>query len=195
MFRVIARECYSGAATEEMRQTFLRLDNRGYANKVDVLTALFDEFPPKFRIPPEEIYPFWKARFPECFSPNAEILALAEKISRRVKTAIITNGLTEVQKAKIRKTGLDKIFDTVIISEEMGVKKPDTQIFNIALERIGVRADESMFVGDHLHNDVGGSQSAGMKGIWFNPEGRVNDTDITPFLEIGNLAEILPLLG
>jgi putative hydrolase of the HAD superfamily len=99
-----------------------------------------------------------------------------------------------MQKAKIEKTKLSKIFDMVIISDEVGIKKPDPQIFYLALQRLNVNPDESLYVGDNLKNDVGGCQSIGMKGVWFNPRKNKNDTSIVPFMEICNFAEILPLI-
>lgn len=197
MFYVIAEKCYAGAATDEMKRFFIKHDNNGYASKIDVLNALFDEFPPVFRISGDEIYPFWNAHFPRCFSMDAGVLETVKKIKAAVKSAIITNGHIEGQGLKIEKTGLDKIFaeGEIIISEAAGAWKPDPRIYEIALERLGAAPEEALYVGDHLHKDIGGCQGLGIRGVWFNPLGRENDTGIKPFMEIKSFDELLNLIA
>lgn len=195
MFLIIVKECYSNVATDEMLQSFRKYDNNGYSNKTIVLNSLFDEYPPDCRIPTSDVYSFWNAKFPECFSVDLETHALLEKIAQNTKTAIITNGGTQMQKAKIEKTRLDKIFDVIIISDEVGIKKPDPQIFNLALQRLNVSTSESLYVGDNLKNDIEGCQNIGMKGVWYNPKKHKNDTDIMPFMEICNFTELFSLIG
>ena len=195
MFSVIIKNCYSGVSSNEMLINFKRNDNKGYNNKITVLNNLFNEYPPDYRIPDSEIMDFWNANFPTCFSIDEERTDMLKIIVEHSKTAIVTNGMTEVQKAKIAKTELDKIFSVVVVSEEAGVSKPDSQIFDIALQKLGIEPGETLFVGDHLENDIHGSQEAGMNGIWYNPNKLTNDTNIIPFKEIHNLNQILPLIG
>jgi len=195
MFLAVVGECYSGVSTEGMLHSFRKYDNNGYSNKVEVLNSLFDEYPPDYRIPSPEIYDFWNARFIDFFSLEEGVLDTIRLIVSGVKTAIITNGYTKTQNAKIAKAGLDKIFDTVIISEEAGVKKPDPQIFNLALQKLGVSPQEALYVGDNLVNDVDGCQKAGMYGVWYNPEKLKNETDIVPFKEITDFSQILQMIG
>jgi putative hydrolase of the HAD superfamily len=66
----------------------------------------------------------------------------------------------------IKALGIEKYFETILISEWEGIKKPDPQIFKRALDQMKVSANESLFVGDHPENDVKASQNIGMKGIW-----------------------------
>ncbi|MEF7495421.1 HAD family hydrolase, partial [Lysinibacillus sp. RSDA_15] len=96
----------------------------------------------------------------------------------------------ERQKAKISYTNLDRYFDTVIISEEVGWSKPDGRIFEIALKRLNVKPENTLFIGDDLVKDIGGCQQAHIKGIWFNPSMRKNDTDIQPYAEIHSLEHV-----
>jgi putative hydrolase of the HAD superfamily len=62
--------------------------------------------------------------------------------------------------------GIKTYFETIIVSEWEGVKKPDPLIFKKALEQLNVSPDESIYVGDHPENDVSAAQKAGMRGIW-----------------------------
>jgi len=193
MFSVIAETFYSNIVTNEMRLSFIKHDNKGYSNKITVMNSLFDEFPPANRLPSSQIYDFWDTHFPLGFSLNEEEINTLKMITANAETAIITNGRTIGQKLKIEKTGLDKIFDTIIISEDAGVEKPDAQIFNLALQRLGVRHDEALFVGDNLQKDIEGSQNANIRAVWYNPEKNINNTNIVPFMEIRCITEILHL--
>lgn len=108
-----------------------------------------------------------------------------------VKVAIITNGTTQRQKAKIHNTNLNSCFDKIIISEEVGFSKPDERIFKLALNELKVQPEDVLFVGDDLHKDIAGCQNINIKGIWFNPNKIKNSTDIKPYAEINSLEELL----
>lgn len=61
---------------------------------------------------------------------------------------------------------IDKYFDLILVSEWEGLKKPDPQIFIRALKELNVLPNESIFMGDHLENDVKAARNVGMIGIW-----------------------------
>ena len=138
-----------------------------------------------------EITDFWNSNFPKCSIIPAENINAVIKIKEHVKTAIITNGSVKSQRGKIEHTKLDKLFEVIIISDEVGVSKPDVEIFKIALRKIDILPDNALFMGDRLDKDILGCQSAGIRGIWFNPNHFINDTDIKPFAEIHDFVEIL----
>lgn len=108
-----------------------------------------------------------------------------------VKVAIITNGTTQRQRAKISNTNLNSCFDKIIISEEVGFSKPDERIFELALNELKVRPEDVLFVGDDLQKDIAGCQNVNIKGIWFNPLMIKNSTDIKPYDEINSLDQLL----
>ena len=82
------------------------------------------------------------------------------------KLGIVTNGSEKGQSAKIDVLGLRGLVDAVVISEIVGVKKPDPLIFTVATEALGVAAEEVVFVGDHPQNDVMGAVAVGMQAVW-----------------------------
>jgi HAD superfamily hydrolase (TIGR01509 family) len=82
---------------------------------------------------------------------------------------IVTNGPTEVQRAKLELLGLLDLVDFVIISEEFGVAKPDSQIFHEAINRAGVAAREAVFIGDSVEFDMAGAMACDVPTIWVNP--------------------------
>ena len=62
------------------------------------------------------------------------------------------------------------------------------------MNKLQVQPEDALFVGDDLEKDMGGPQGAGLKGIWFNPRGMDNDSDIKPDDEIQSLDELLHYL-
>lgn len=189
MFSVILEKCYEGVqhpAKDEMLHRFKEYDKGSYGdnNKINVLESLFDEYPPHYRIPRHNIQDFWNDQFPRCFSINQHTLTIINTLKQHVKVGIITNGSTQRQRAKILNSGLNSYFDTIIISEEAGMSKPDIRIFESALSKLNVQPEDALFVGDDLEKDIAGCQHAHIKGIWFNPNRIKNDPDIKPDAEI-----------
>ena len=84
-----------------------------------------------------------------------------------IKVGVLTNGLAELQRRKLRRIGLDDAFDAVAISQEIGVSKPDPRAFHAAVAMLGLEPHEVAMVGDHLTNDVGGALAAGLgAAVW-----------------------------
>ena len=81
---------------------------------------------------------------------------------------IVTNGPTEVQRAKLELLGIDRLVDFVLVSEEFGVAKPDPAIFREALRLAGVKPEEAIFVGDSVEFDMAGARAAGIPTVWVN---------------------------
>lgn len=86
--------------------------------------------------------------------------------------AVISNNLTEEQTGKIDVCGLKGYIGELVISEAVGLAKPDPAIFRTALERVGARREEAVMIGDSWAADVLGARAAGIRAVWFNPLGR-----------------------
>lgn len=97
--------------------------------------------------------------------------ALMAAIKRRASLGIVSNNLLDEQQDKLRACGIDELVDVLVVSEEAGVSKPDPAIFRVALDRLRVRADETVMIGDSWAADVEGARAAGIRAIWFNPAG------------------------
>ncbi len=98
--------------------------------------------------------------------PNA--IELLDYLNPKYKLHIITNGFNEVQNKKIKNSKIDHYFTHIIDSEMAGVKKPNPVIFNLALEKANVSAEQSLMIGDSLEADILGAQACGMQTIHFN---------------------------
>src|SRR3954453_15152987 len=118
-----------------------------------------------------------------------------EALRPRFKLGLVTNGPSRTQRPKIEQFRLIDYLDLLIVSEEVGVAKPDPAIFAIALEQLGVAPSEALFVGDSPEFDLRGAAAAGMPFIWMNPRGEQLPVDIEqPIAVIERLTELLPLL-
>jgi putative hydrolase of the HAD superfamily len=84
-----------------------------------------------------------------------------------VRTALLTNGPSWMQRRKVELLGLERQLDAIGISEELGAAKPDPAAFAATLELIDAAPGETVMVGDHLDWDVRGALAAGMRGaVW-----------------------------
>lgn len=124
-----------------------------------------------------------------------ESLELIESLHSNYRLSIITNGLTEVQNNRIRKSIISKYFEDIVISEEVKVSKPNPKIFELALNNIK-HTDKSkvLMVGDSLTSDVQGGINFGIDTCWLNSSKCTNTTTISPTYEISNIKELKNLL-
>lgn len=122
-------------------------------------------------------------------------IELIETLSKSYKLAIVTNGLTLVQDKRIRKSTIAKFFETIVISEEILMSKPNPEIFEHTLKTINF-FDKSkvLIVGDSLSSDIQGGINFGIDTCWYNPNKIINKTSIKPTYEISNFNELKALL-
>lgn len=122
-------------------------------------------------------------------------MELIETLNKSHRLAIVTNGLTLVQDKRIRKSTLAKFFETIVISEELLISKPDPKIFEHTLKHMNF-FDKSkvLIVGDSLSSDIQGGINFGIDTCWYNPSKIVNQTSIKPTYEISNFDELKALL-
>jgi putative hydrolase of the HAD superfamily len=96
--------------------------------------------------------------------------------SRGLKTGVVANAWPDpsrLVRADARAFGLDELLDVMVLADEVGVAKPDPQIFERALDELGVAPAEAMFVGDRLVSDVQGAAAIGMttvQALWFSAD-------------------------
>jgi len=94
------------------------------------------------------------------YADAMEILTILRK--QGVKLALVTNGYKTTKKV-IRDMGLEKYFDCIVISSAVGISKPDPKIFKIAINKLGLKPAEVLFVGDSYATDIVGAKRAGCK--------------------------------
>lgn len=89
------------------------------------------------------------------------------KIAEKYPVGIITNGFAETQWMKIDQFGFRENARHIVISEEVGVMKPNSQIFDYSTELVGVPRENILYVGDSINSDIKGGLNAGWKVAWY----------------------------
>jgi putative hydrolase of the HAD superfamily len=125
-----------------------------------------------------------------------ETRSTLDALTERFQLAMITNGPGENQRSRLAPLSLDGYFESIVVSGEFGIRKPDPAIFNHVLEAIDVPASSAVYIGDSYTADVGGAKGAGLSAVWLNREGSAMPSDgAQPDATIATLDELLLLLG
>ena len=116
----------------------------------------------------------------ECDAPVEGAKDLLDQLSRKSLIGVLTNGFTEAQYRKLRSTGLDRYIQRMVISDEIGIQKPDIRLFRYAEQATGAVPETTLMIGDNPDNDVAGALSAGWSAIYLDRKGK-------PFASESNL--------
>ncbi len=130
------------------------------------LEHAFDPVLPESERPlTRQLVELWRATRLAALSVYPETIQVLQRLSAEVPLALVTNGLSKLQRDKLEVTGLSGFFASVVVSEEVGAGKPDTRMFEETLRRLRVDASEGVMVGNDFERDVAGSRSAGLAAI------------------------------
>lgn len=109
--------------------------------------------------------------------------------------AIVTNGLTEVQRSRLELSPIKHFISEIIISEEIGAAKPHAAFFDIAFTRTGNPSrSDVLIIGDSLTSDMQGGSAYGIDTCWFNPNGEKKPNDLHVTYEIRHLPDLLDIV-
>lgn len=184
----------AGAEYDRIYETFLRMDDGGNTARPGLFHLFHDALGITERPSDRELLDFWNEHFADHTVPvpGAEDCLHALKADGCL-LGMITNGNPVLQNHKIDHTGFRGLFDNILVSGTFGRDKPDPRIFRASLEALGITADEAIYIGDNLTNDIYGAHGAGMQAVWANYSGRVNTTEFRPDYEIHAVLELLTL--
>ena len=108
----------------------------------------------------------------------------------------ITNGLSDVQRPRLERSGIKRLFSSIIIADEIGFQKPNKEYFRTTLNSVQNPAkDNVLVIGDNLFADIGGGHHFGLDTCWFNYEGKLNKSPVQPTYEINHLPELVNMVG
>jgi putative hydrolase of the HAD superfamily len=147
-----------------VRQMVAR-DENGYAPRERYCEWLASQFS-HAELSADHLWNDHRERFSEFFSPIPAVRALIDRLAARYRLAVVTNGSSASQRAKLQRTELADRIPHIFISGELGVAKPQPEIFESALAACECSADEALFVGDHPENDIAGAMQLGMRSCW-----------------------------
>lgn len=163
-------------------------DMKGNYNKEFLLENLKKKYHLSFPI--DNLTDWWLAHQPAfavCFDGVEDVLV---ELKKKYKLAIVTNGRISCQMDKIKRTNIDSYFDSIVISEQV-VKKPKKEIYEKAINDLGLGAEDVVFVGDTFSTDIIGAHRAGMEAIWITPFQQPCSANIRQIRHIKELLEIL----
>jgi 5'-nucleotidase len=135
-----------------------------------------------------EVSDHYLACYARHWSLPAGALQAFHSIADRYPVGIITNGFSEIQQAKMaRFPEIRSRLDALVVSEEVGIMKPNPGIFRHAETRIGIPANQLLYVGDSLQSDVEGALAAGWQAAWYTTAA---DGEISNVLVFSNWADL-----
>ncbi|MGD6749137.1 HAD family hydrolase [Streptomyces sp. BH105] len=141
------------------------VDEGGYAARRSVAAAMIHRYGDK--APPAAVQDLLReggAGRVALTKPTREALGRAR--SDGWTCAVVTNGRTAQQTAKLRTSGLDRIVDGWVVSEAVGHKKPEPEIFRAAAAAVGAPLDGAWVIGDSPHADIAGADALGLRSVW-----------------------------
>ena len=115
-------------------------------------------------------------------------------LNKKYRLGIITNGDLKQQSLKLEKMGIKNLFEVIISARDVGLQKPDLEIFKIACSMVDISPDRCYYVGDDLEKDILPCQTIGMKGIWINRNKiEYENSNIDIIYSLNELKDILSL--
>ncbi|MBY0096681.1 HAD family hydrolase [Mesobacillus maritimus] len=146
---------------------------------------------PEFAQELAETFPENRRKLPFVYEETFKVL---DALKKDYRLLLLTNGSPDLQQTKLKITSeLVPYFDQIVISGDYGKGKPDTGIFEHALELMNVHKNEAIMVGDNLMTDILGANQVGMPSVWINRHQKERN-EIIPTYEIKHLEELYPLL-
>lgn len=120
-------------------------------------------------------------------------MELLEYLRPKYRMHILSNGFKELQSHKMRTSGILHYFDSLILSEDIGINKPRRELFEYALEKSGSQVSDSIMIGDMFDTDIAGAAGVGMEQIYYNPKEKKGHP-FTPTYEVNHLLQIKEIL-
>lgn len=120
-------------------------------------------------------------------------IELLEYLAPKYKLCILSNGFKELQAHKMQSAGLAKYFTHIILSEDIGVNKPNPELFIHAMQVAGATTENCIMVGDLFDTDIVGASGVGMEQIFYNRKG-LDTLPFEPTYKVTNLLQIKEIL-
>lgn len=89
-----------------------------------------------------------------------------------IPKALVTNGIARIQRRRLKDTKIEKYFDHIFISDEIGYHKPQKELFLYVLQKIGKKSKDCIMIGDSEKSDIEGAISVEMESIYFSQSGK-----------------------
>ena len=163
----------------------------GTITSLDLQSKRFELWAERLNIPALNLNSDFMLVMADICVPLDGVRNLLDRLKGKAKLGIITNGFAEMQLPRLRQTGFENHFDLLVVSEEVGVAKPDKRIFEHALEKMG-RPDPQnvLMVGDNPASDILGGINAGLDTCWLNVNNKPLVATIAPKVQVASYQEL-----
>ena len=166
---------------------------RGEMTQAELQVARFERFLKRYGLENDPVAT--ADRFVEILGQQVILLPHALEvvkfIASRLPIIILTNGITKVQKSRMALSEIRAYISGLVISQEVGVSKPDPGIFRHALDAHGLQPHEVIMIGDSPTSDILGANNAGIDACWYNPKGKTLPDGVHARYTITDLRQIL----
>lgn len=153
----------------EYKNDMVQTGNGGYVVRVDWYQALLEKWGYADKLSAQELAEHYDTTFGDHNVIFEHTVPLLKELKKRgLLVGVITNGPSYLQNHKMDESGLREYCDIVVVSGDLGIHKPSPEIFELTAERLGLKCEECVYVGDHPINDIQGALSAGMSAIRMN---------------------------
>ena len=179
-YQVKYKKCYLKEYHEENNRLW-RLYEKGEIPRKQIFDDRLKTLVSKYRLPFDPIEASYL--YLKYLSLGAFILGNSKeelaRLSKKYDLYLVSNGEPSVQYPRLEKTGLNKYFQKIYVSEEIGYQKPYQEFFEYVAKDIkDFDKDKAIIIGDSLTSDIKGGINFGIKTCWFNPNNKKSDLKI-----------------
>ena len=136
----------------------------------------------------EDTYQELLGSFPFLIKDAYEVI---ENLGKKYRLFIVSNGVGKTQMRRIRESKMEKFFEKIFISGEIGFAKPQKEFFDISFSQIkDFDKDKAIIIGDSLTSDIRGGNNAGIDTCWFNINKVKKDIDVKIDYEVSSLKQL-----
>ena len=156
----------------------------------------FNEWSAKLNVSAKELNDAFLDAMAQICEPLPGAIELLNKLKPHARLGIITNGFARLQTVRLEHTGLKDMFEWLVISELVGIAKPNKAIFEHTFELMGnPNKSQILMVGDTASSDILGGNNVGIDTCWLQHPGEQLPEGITPTYTITKLEQLQPILG
>lgn len=192
----IAATDETAALYSDINRRYWEAFERGEIPREAIFTGRFEELVKRLGVSadPKKL----SADYFVCLSEGHDVIAGAREIlewarAEGIRIYATTNGVAKTQYKRISDSGLERFFNGVFISEEIGAKKPEKRFFEYVMARVpNCNKNRVLVIGDSLSSDILGGINSGLSSCWYNPAG--NTGNIKPTYEISSLDGLKDIL-
>lgn len=152
---------------EQAIQDILMWDDNGTVSR----TVSFKKYCDKYEVTcmtSEELSTYWTTISGSIVYLFDDVIDVITYLKEKYRLAILTNGSPISQRRKLESTGILNMFELSVVSGEVGIDKPNPRIFDVMCERMNVKPEDCLYIGDNYVNDVLGARNAGWNAIYLN---------------------------